>query len=111
MLDTDGRLIEGTMSNIFLVNDTDLLTPALEGCGVQGIIRQQIMESVAENLKLSVTVKDLQLGDLYAADEAFICNSLIEVWPIIALDDHKKSPGPITNAVQIELREQAVAQT
>ncbi|HCA26928.1 MAG TPA: aminodeoxychorismate lyase, partial [Betaproteobacteria bacterium] len=39
MLDTEGRLISGTMSNLFLVRGNRLYTPDLSRCGVAGVQR------------------------------------------------------------------------
>jgi 4-amino-4-deoxychorismate lyase len=48
MSDTEGRIIEGTMSNLFLVRDGALHTPILNHCGVRGIMRNRIIELAAE---------------------------------------------------------------
>ena len=42
MSDHEGNIIEGTMSNLFAVRAGTLYTPALENCGIHGIIRQQL---------------------------------------------------------------------
>lgn len=101
MLDTDGRLIEGTMSNIFLVKQGVLYTPDLQRCGVEGVVRRYIMESVAPSLDLHIKVKDLSLDDVYQSEELFICNSLIGVLPVIALGCHLKSVGVVSKQVQL----------
>lgn len=81
LLDTENCVIEGTMSNIFLVSDKSLITPALTHCGVLGITRQRVLE-LAESQNLSVFEKTVTLNDVYSADEMFACNSLIGVWPV-----------------------------
>jgi 4-amino-4-deoxychorismate lyase len=85
LLDSAGHLIEGTMSNIFLVRDGTLLTPDLHRCGVAGIMRTQIME-LAGRLPIDVQVGPVEMQHLQEADEVFICNSLIGIWPVIAVD-------------------------
>lgn len=100
MLDTEGRLVEGTMSNIFLLKKGFLLTPSLHRCGVEGIIRGQILQSIGPALALPVSEQDLTVADLYDADEAFICNSLIGVLPIIAIGCHRKALGSVTINIQ-----------
>lgn len=81
MLDTRGRLVEGTMSNLFLVRGSRLLTPDLSEAGVAGIMRELVLEAAAE-LDIELGVEALRLADLAAADEAFLCNSVIGIWPI-----------------------------
>ncbi len=44
MLDADGFVIEGTMSNLFLVSNGQLITASLDRAGVSGIIRSVILE-------------------------------------------------------------------
>ncbi len=81
MLDTEGWLIEGTMSNLFLLQGGDLLTPDLSQCGVRGVTREWVMAEAAGR-GVSIRTMSLRLEDLYAAEHAFLCNSLIGIWPI-----------------------------
>ena len=100
LLDTQGRLIEGTMSNVFLVSNRHLYTPALHRCGVEGVIRHKILADWAARLNIRVEVCDLRLDDLLNADELFLCNSLIGIWPIKAVGCHRKNIGDITRRIQ-----------
>ncbi len=104
MLNIDGDLIEGTMSNVFIVANDKLLTPKLDGCGVAGIIRNIIIDTVVKQLNYSVTVDRLTLDDVKAADEVFICNSLIGVCPVVDIaiesDSYQKEIGPMTKKIQ-----------
>jgi len=103
MLDTRGRVIEGTMSNLFIVRDQRLLTPVLDQCGIAGIIRRLICEDTLGH-GLAVTERNMHKNDVYAADELFVCNSLIGLWPVIAIDDQQSpqvfSVGPVTRRLQ-----------
>lgn len=92
MRDTDDNLIEGTMSNLFVLKGDALQTPDLSGCGVQGIMRQQVIE-LAPELGLSVDYTDLQTDALYDADALFLTNSLIGIWPISQLEDKQFEPN------------------
>ena len=44
MLDRYGQVVEGTMSNLFLVRGGILLTPDLSACGVAGVMRSVILD-------------------------------------------------------------------
>ncbi|MGH8488228.1 MAG: aminodeoxychorismate lyase [Gammaproteobacteria bacterium] len=81
MLDTAGFLTEGTMSNVFLVRGGELFTPDLSVAGVYGIMRGVIVEA-AKRLGVQTRVKAMRLNELWCADEAFVCNSVIGIWPI-----------------------------
>ena len=99
LLDVDGRLVEGTMSNLFLVRGQMLLTPDLRRCGIAGIMRSIILEQ-AERQSLAAEIRSLEAADLQAADEVFLCNSLIGIWPVIAVDDRTYRKGPVTTRLQ-----------
>lgn len=81
MLDTDDQLVEGTMSNLFVVRDGRLLTPALDRCGVAGVMRAHLL-GLAEQIGMDCEVTRLRVADLQRCEEAFLCNSLIGIWPI-----------------------------
>jgi 4-amino-4-deoxychorismate lyase len=105
LLDVDGRLVEGTMSNLFLVRQQMLLTPDLRNCGVAGIMRSIILEK-AERLSLPVKICRLDMEDLQLADEVFVCNSLIGIWPVIAVDGRPYCKGEITRRMQQQIQAQ-----
>ncbi len=81
MLDMDGNAIEGTMSNLFLLQGKTLHTPNLGRCGVAGVQRERIME-MAGKLGMTVRVENLPLARIYDADEVVLCNSVIGVWQV-----------------------------
>ncbi|MBD2859670.1 aminodeoxychorismate lyase [Spongiibacter sp. KMU-158] len=103
MQDDSGLLIEGTRSNLFLVRQGQLLTPALSRCGVAGIMRGKILEYAAQS-QLPARVADLTLADVYLAEELFLCNSVFGIWPITAVDCHQKSIGPLSRHLQEQFK-------
>lgn len=84
LLDQQGHVIEGTMSNLLLLTGQVLLTPALEQCGVAGVTRERILLSAAR-LGWRVEIGDVSVEQVLAADEVGVCNSLIGLWPVRAL--------------------------
>lgn len=108
MCDTDGRLVEGTRSNIFLVQDGCLRTPTLTRCGVAGILRGEVLRLAADH-DLSAEVIDTGPESLLAADEIFVCNSVAGILPVRRLavlqQCRELSPGPVTRALQQWLEE------
>ncbi|MCF6354042.1 MAG: aminodeoxychorismate lyase [Candidatus Polarisedimenticolaceae bacterium] len=83
MLDSDGRVIEGTMSNLFLIKKGLLITPDLQRCGVAGVMRGLIIE-LAAKLNIPVLIESVSLDDVKSADALFISNSLIGILPVKA---------------------------
>jgi 4-amino-4-deoxychorismate lyase len=104
MLDSDGELVEGTMSNLFMVKDGVLMTPDLQRCGVAGIMRARVLEMAAEH-SIAARVQRVELDALLQADEVFVCNSLIGIWPVIGIDEHTFLKGPIITRLQTLLAE------
>ena len=88
MLDLDGNVIEGTMSNVFLVRGNTLATPDLSQCGVAGVVRQRIIER-APGLGIPVEVARITLDQVREAEALFLCNTLIGLWPIRTFEDRE----------------------
>lgn len=85
MLDTEGHVVEGTMSNLFMIRDGHLATPLLDQCGVAGITRARLME-MARGLGIPVRECLLREADLRAAQGLFLTNTLIGLWPVRSLE-------------------------
>lgn len=95
--DEQGRPICGTRSNLFWVTGGALHTPVLDRCGVAGMMRAKLI-ALAARLGLEVRVVAQDWQALADADEAFVCNSLIGIWPLRALDARQwPAPGPLTS--------------
>ncbi|UCJ15904.1 aminodeoxychorismate lyase [Pseudomonas sp. MM211] len=99
MRDVSGRVVEGVFSNLFLVRDGVLSTPELSRCGVAGVMRAELLEQ-AQDLGIACQTRDIELNELLAADEVFLCNSLYGVWPVRELQDRHWSVGPLTRKLQ-----------
>jgi len=78
MLSADQYAIEGTMSNLFCVLNGQLVTPDLSRSGVNGIMRDVIVEIAREN-QLSVVIDNITVKKILTMDEIFISNSLIGI--------------------------------
>ncbi|SCK19601.1 aminodeoxychorismate lyase [Vogesella sp. LIG4] len=99
MLDMDGTVVEGTMSNLFIVRGGELLTPPLDRCGVSGAMRACVLQ-LAANLGIAVREARLLPDDVLTADEAFICNSLAGIWPLRQLEQRQWQAWPLTRRLQ-----------
>ena len=96
MQDIEGNVIEGTMSNLFVVQAGRLRTPGLSRCGVAGVMRARVLD---EAVALGIAAEEGRIGvdDLDAADELFLTNSVIGVWPVRRFAERDfAAPGPLT---------------
>lgn len=105
MLDYDGQVIEGTMSNVFLIKQDVLYTPVLNNAGIAGIVRQIVMELASLNA-IPCLEASLDRSGLMAADGLFVCNSLIGIWPVKQLDEQSFRAHCLTRSLQ-QLYQQA----
>lgn len=99
MLDELGEVIEGTMTNVFMVSRGNLLTPDLSHSGVEGVMRGLVLERAAA-LMIPCRVTALAREDVYSAEEVFLTNSLIGLWPVRRIETHEYPPGKITKKIQ-----------
>ncbi len=76
-----GELISGSMSNVFIVDPPHLVTPALQGCGVEGVMRRLVLEHAA-SCGLSAQVRRVTDGDMASARELFVTNVRLGVQPV-----------------------------
>ena len=99
MLDTEGELVSGTASNVFLVRDGALVTPDLRFCGVLGIMRGEVLR-VARALGITVSEEPLWPHDVEAASEVFITNSIRGIRSVRQLGAQQWSTSPIADRLR-----------
>lgn len=100
MCDAEGAVIEGTMSNLFLIQSGMVLTPELSHSGVAGIMREIILDA-CKACDIEFSIGHVSLEQARRSDEIFITNSLIEVWPVRQWDDKTYSVnGEITRSLK-----------
>ena len=109
MCDRDDYVICGTMSNVFIVRDNQLLTPALTHAGVAGIMRDLLID-VVESAGDTVTESHLTWQDVLTGDEVFLSNSQFGVMPVRRCGDARCSVGPRSIELRSALRERGVVE-
>ena len=96
MLDTEDRVIEGTMTNVFGSPEPgELVTPDLRRAGVAGVMRRHILEQ-ARQAGVKVAVRDISLAELMEQREIFVCNSIAGIWPVCRIDTRSYRLGSMT---------------
>jgi branched-chain amino acid aminotransferase len=85
LVGTAGELYEGAVSNLFLVQGGEVLTPALALGILPGIARGRVLERC---VALGIPAREavLDRGDLASAEELFLANSVQEVVPVASCD-------------------------
>jgi 4-amino-4-deoxychorismate lyase len=106
MQDVRGRIIGGTMSNLFLVSPGRLLTPRIDTCGVAGTVRSLVLR-LAGGFGIEMLEAEILPEDLEAADGLFLTNSLIGVWPVRRLGEGEKAPENLPGDLIAAVRQAA----
>ena len=90
----DNRLAEGCISNIFLVKDSVLYTPAIRTPILAGVARKTVCELALKN-SVELVEKDLYIDDLLGADEIFLTNVIMQIMPVNAVEKHTTGNGKL----------------
>lgn len=85
MVNALGQVVCGTQSNLFLIQENQLITPSVALSGVSGTARRLLLKT-AENCGLQVVEKPLFLADLLQADVLFMANAVRGIQPVSSLD-------------------------
>jgi 4-amino-4-deoxychorismate lyase len=100
LCDAADRAICATMANLFAVIDGQLVTPALDRCGVAGVARAEVLA-----VRSSSVVRDLAFAGLACASELFLTSSIRGILPVQSLGDIVLSPGVIARGLQQHWRD------
>jgi branched-chain amino acid aminotransferase len=101
LLNSEGEVAEGSMSNVFLVAKGVVRTPPISAGILEGITRELVIE-VAREEGYPVEERGFKPEELLGADEVFITASSRQIVPIVQVDKTRignGKPGPVTRAL------------
>jgi branched-chain amino acid aminotransferase len=104
MLDSRGFVSEGSVTNVFLVNEGKVLTPSPASAILHGITRRRIMR-LCNHLRLEVQEEDITPFQLISADEVFLVGTKSEILAVGSINSRKigsGGAGPITRKLTEE---------
>ena len=94
LLDPDGFIAEGTGDNFFMIKDGVVITP--EGRNIlRGISRDYVMSELCSQLAMPVIERNIEVYDVYTADEAFITGTPFCMLPVTSLNGNKIGEGAV----------------
>jgi 4-amino-4-deoxychorismate lyase len=99
LFSSSGNLVSATSSNVFLVRESCLLTPRIDLCGVAGVMRRVVLRE-ARRVGIPARECELRAADVQTADEVFLTNARIGIWPVRSIDALELTPGPVTRHLQ-----------
>lgn len=99
LLNTDGFVAEGSMSNIFFVTSGRLVTPDENSGILPGVTRRTIIE-LAQAAGIPLEIRQVRPEELAGADEIFLTSSVMEIIPVTVFDSrgvgNEAAPGAVT---------------
>ncbi|MBN2491598.1 MAG: aminotransferase class IV [Planctomycetes bacterium] len=99
----DGALLEGSASHLFVVRDGVIATPPLARGILPGVVRGAVL-ALARRLDFAAVERDVRIGELAGAEEAFLSGSLMEVLPLNRVGQVEVPRGPIGPCLRVALR-------
>ncbi len=110
MLNWEGYVAEGTISNIFTVAKGVLRTPGADAGILEGVTRDLVL-SLARRAGIPCEEPRLLPADLGRADECFLTNTTMEIMPVTTIDGQTVgtgAPGPVTRTLMQAYREEVL---
>jgi 4-amino-4-deoxychorismate lyase len=95
MQDVEENIVCGTMSNLFLRQGSTLMTPALDRCGVLGVMRRWVLEQAGE-LGLNACERTIRWRDLSEAEEVFMTNAVVGLRSVGVIERGRERLRPST---------------
>ncbi|HWK15016.1 MAG TPA: branched-chain amino acid aminotransferase [Rhizobiaceae bacterium] len=94
VLDMLGNVAETASSNIFMVRDGVVFTPAANGTFLSGITRARTI-SLLREAGVTVVETALRVDDFRSADEIFSTGNYSKVVPVSRFEERDVQPGPV----------------
>lgn len=88
----DGKVTEASAANFWMVKGNTIYTHPANNLILSGITRKKMIELAKAN-GLTVIEEAFDEKELYLADECFITGTLIELIPVVKIDNHLVGKG------------------
>jgi branched-chain amino acid aminotransferase len=106
MINDQGEVCDGTISNIFVVKNVELSTPAVNSYVLAGVTRQVVLK-LATEAGTVCKERSMTADDILQGDEVFLTNTGWEILPVTRVGGKavgSGQPGPLTQALRREFR-------
>jgi branched-chain amino acid aminotransferase len=92
MLNTNGKVIEASAENIFIVKGNLLITPPTASGALEGITRDTVLV-IAKESGIQYEIRDISRDELYTADEVFLTGTAAGIKPVAEIDNRSITDG------------------
>jgi len=100
MLNSGGKVAEGSAENIFVIKNGRIKTPPLSADILNGITRDSIIQLIRAN-GIKLTEKNITVKELLSADEVFMTGTAAEVKSVAKINKIKIGNGKIGKITRI----------
>jgi len=109
VMDYLNHVIEGTMSNLFLIKGEIISTPALDNCGIRGVMQAHVVKQLTDDGYTVENNANITVQNVQEADAAFMTNSVIGVWFVQSFTAESSTiryaPHKIISKLQEQIKE------
>jgi branched-subunit amino acid aminotransferase/4-amino-4-deoxychorismate lyase len=101
MLDLEGFVSETNATNLFMVDDGILYTPAADHC-LPGITRETVL-MLAQEMGIETVQRRISLAEFHSAEEVFTSGTMGGITPVTVIDGRtigNGSRGVVTEKLQ-----------
>jgi branched-chain amino acid aminotransferase len=103
ILNPNGKVAEAPGACLMLVRDGKVVTPSITGGILESITRATLIQLFREVLKMEVVEREVDRTELYVAQEAFLCGTGAEIYPVVSFDRFPMcdgKTGPVTQRIE-----------
>ncbi len=102
-VDPRKRVLEGAMTNVFIVKGGAVMTPSLQHYILPGIARAMVIRLHGSH---AFHEADITIEEMYQADEVFVTNALLGIMPVARVDaiDYDCVNNTVTRELMASLR-------
>lgn len=96
-LNNEGKVVESTTQNIFIVENRQLITPPISEDVLRGITRETVIQIAKQSFGINTIQRNLARAELYAADEVFITGTALGINSVVQIDRRTIGTGKTGN--------------
>ena len=100
MLNSNGKVAEGSAENIFIIKNGIIKTPPLNADILNGITRDSVIRLIRSN-RIKLIEKNITVKELLNADEVFMTGTAAEVKSVAKINKVRIGNGKIGNITKI----------
>lgn len=94
MLNSQGKVGEGSAANLMMVRNGVLVTAPITADILEGITRRTVFQ-IATDLGISIEQRTIDRTELYLADEIFLCGTGAQITPVFSVDKRQVGNGQV----------------